>query len=177
MESRQPWLSGSARSIKSPALSPPWLLSPCGAGAGGWGLALQLPCCCRTRAAPLGHILPLWVWGSLSMLLGSLLHALWVPAPEPSLLPLAPPSPHKPCVGALAPHHRAAPSPNPHKMSPTDMILQRKKRTIPRRSMARTLGDPFPLPGTGDAAMAGLGLSSSGVRYRKAGESSGASPR
>lgn len=61
-------------------------------------------------------------------------------------------------------------------MSPTDRILQRIQRTISRRSMASTLGDPFPLPGTGGAAMARLELSSSGVRHRKAAESSGASP-
>lgn len=42
--------------------------------------------------------------------------------------------------------------------------------------MASTLGDPFPLSGTGGAAMARLELSSSGVRHRKAAESSGASP-
>lgn len=163
-------LSGSARSLKSPALSPHWLLSLCGAGAGGW--LCSFPAAAGPRAGPPGHILPL----TLLCGFGVPLHAFgipppcsWGPCPTGTLI-----TPQT-LRGCLVPTPQCCSHSDPTwKESHRYALMENKENNVlgqARRSMAKTSGEvfSFPLPGTGDAAMAGLGLPSSRVIRRSRG--------
>lgn len=139
MEARQPWLSGSARSLKSPALSPPGSFLPRGRG---WGLALQLPCCCSTQGCSPWP--PLCPWGPSPCFWDSS-PCSW--GPSPTALPAA--------TGTLMPPQtlRGCLGPTPQCCSHSDptqneahryALMENKENSAlgqARRSMARTLGE------------------------------------